>query len=234
MIYSAVIFDLFGTLIDDFMASAGRVHEEMAAALAISSEQFIEPWNRTLEMRITGAFPTVEANIEHALKAIGVAARPDQLREAVEVRMKYIRKALEPRPDAVETLVQVKHLGYRLGLISNCSMEIPMLWRETAFAELIDEPVFSSDVGLKKPDLRIYQLACERLGADPASCLYIADGEDHELSAAAEVGLHPVLISTSDRSRSRSHAEAREWQGTTISSLSESVALLADRGSGNR
>jgi putative hydrolase of the HAD superfamily len=103
-----------------------------------------------------------------------------------------------------------------------------MLWQHTAFADIIDAPVFSGRVRLKKPDIRIYHLACNELGVIPESCLYLADGEDHELAAAANVGLYPVLIRTSSQKTSRSHLEAREWQGVTIGGLAEVLQLVRD------
>jgi putative hydrolase of the HAD superfamily len=227
MKYSAVIFDLFGTLVNDFTSSARQVPAEMAAVLGVPNDPFITVWTQTLEMRIIGAFDTVEANIEYVLDAIGAHARVEQITKAVEIRMSYIRQALEPRPGAIDTLGRLKTYPYKVGLISNCSIEIPLLWEETAFANLIATPIFSSRVGLKKPDSRIYHLACECLGATPESCLYIADGENHELSAAAQVGLNPVLIRTSsEESMGEVHQEAKEWQGTTIASLSEVLQLV--------
>jgi putative hydrolase of the HAD superfamily len=80
---------------------------------------------------------------------------------------------------------------------------------------------------MKKPDIRIYQLACERLGVLPDSCLYIADGEDHELTTAAKVGLRSVLIRPpSQKTRSESHQDANEWQGATIARLTEVLRLV--------
>jgi putative hydrolase of the HAD superfamily len=227
MNYHAVIFDLFGTLVNDFTSSARQVPVEMAAALGVPYDPFMSVWSQTLEMRIIGAFDTVEANIEYVLDAIGARARPEQIAKAVEFRMSYISQALEPRPGALDTLSRLKSHPYKVGLISNASMEIPLMWSTTAFADLIDEPIFSSRAHLKKPDTRIYHLACERLGAAPESCLYIADGENHELSAAAKVGLNPVLIRTSSaESMSGIRQEAKEWQGATIASLPEVLQLL--------
>jgi putative hydrolase of the HAD superfamily len=150
----------------------------------------------------------------------------EQIAKAVEIRMHYMRRMLNPRPDAIKTANQLKSQGYKIGLISNCSIEIPILWQETAFAEAIDTPIFSSLERLRKPDIRIYHIACERLGVTPEACLYIGDGEDHELAAAARVGLHAVLIQTSARNTSRSHQEAREWQGATITNLGEVLRLV--------
>jgi putative hydrolase of the HAD superfamily len=225
--YRGIIFDLFGTLVADFGSSVGQMHQEMAAALAVAYEPFMWLWGQTAKMRIIGAFDSVEANIKYVCDTMNVQVGADQIAKAVEIRMKNIRQALQPRPDAVATLRQLKEQNYKLGLLSNCSIEIPLLWPETTFADLVDSPVFSSRERLKKPDHRIYHLACERLGVMPEDCLYIADGEDHELAAAAKVGLRPVLIRTSsDGNRGESHQEAKEWQGPTIDSLKEVLRLI--------
>jgi putative hydrolase of the HAD superfamily len=227
MKFNTVIFDLFGTLVDDFVSSVGQMHQEMAAALDVPYEQFIRLWGQTAKMRIIGAFDTVEANIKYVCDTMNVHPGAEQIAKAVEIRMKYIRQALQPKPDAVTTLRQLKKQGYMIGLLSNCSIEIPILWPETPFADLVKSPVFSSRERLKKPDPRIYHLACERLGVTPERCLYIADGEDHELTVAAKVGLHPVLIRTSSQeTRGEFHQEAREWQGATIASLLEVLELV--------
>ena len=223
----AVIFDLFGTLVDDFGSSVGQMHHEMADALAVPYEQFMALWGQTAKMRIIGAFETVEANIKYVCDTIKVSPSAKQLEKAVEIRMKYIGQALRPRPDAISTASELKNKGHKIGLLSNCSIEIPILWQETAFADLFDTTVFSSRERLKKPDTRIFNLACERLSAMPASCLYIADGEDHELTAAASVGLHPVLIRTaSQKNRGELHQEAKDWQGPSIDSLKEVLQLV--------
>jgi putative hydrolase of the HAD superfamily len=230
MKFEAVIFDLFGTLVDDFAASVGRqTYTELAEALEVPYEQFMPLWRETSEMRTGGAFQTVEASIEHVCDIMGVRVAPEQMKKAVEIRLQQTRRALEPRPDAVATLGRLKNESYKISLLSNCSVEIPILWHESAFADLIDSAIFSSRECLKKPDTRIYRLACERLGVMPERCLYIADGENYELAAAAKVGIRPVLIRTSSQeTRSELRREADEWQGGTINSLAEVLQLLRD------
>jgi putative hydrolase of the HAD superfamily len=227
MKFRAIIFDLFGTLVDDFAASVGRqTYSELAEALEVPYEQFMPLWRQTAEMRTGGAFQTVEASIEHVCDIMGVRVAPEQMKKAVEIRVQQTRRALEPRPDAVPTLARLKNEGYKTGLLSNCSIEIPILWHQTAFAELIDSAIFSSREHLKKPDPRIYHLACERLGVMPEDCLYVADGENHELTAAAKIGLHPVLIRNSSRDNATELLrEAREWQGDSVDSLTELLQL---------
>jgi putative hydrolase of the HAD superfamily len=229
MKFKAVIFDLFGTLVDDFATSVGRqTYSELAEALEIPYEQFMPLWRETSQMRTGGAFQTVEASIEHVCEIMGVRVAPEQMKKAVEIRLQQTRRALEPRPDAVPTLAHLKKEAYKIGLLSNCSVEIPILWPETAFTDLIDSTIFSSRERLKKPDPRIYHLACERLGVKPEQCVYIADGENYELTAAAKVGLHSVLIRNPLRDNgSELLREAREWDGDVISSLSEILSACS-------
>ena len=227
MKFKAVIFDLYGTLVDDFGSSVGQKHAEFVEALPAPSEPFMKLWRQTTEMRVIGAFQTVEASIEYVCDHLGAPLTAEQLTRAVVIRLELIKRTLTPRPDALETLARLKNDGYKIGLLSNCSIEIPILWPETAFADLFDSAIFSSRERLKKPDPRIYQLACERLGVPPESCLYIADGENHELAAAAKIGIHPLLLRNSSRNnRSELLREAREWHSDSIDSLTEVLQLL--------
>jgi putative hydrolase of the HAD superfamily len=224
---NAVIFDLFGTLVNDFASVAGHTHDELADILGVPRESFMKLWREITGRRTLGEFQTVEASIEYVCNALSVTVNAEQMTKAVEFRLEYTRRVLIPKPDALATLAQLKQSGFKVGLLSNCSIEIPILWPETEFANLIESPIFSSRERLKKPDPRIYQIACERLGVAPKDCLYIADGENHELKAAAAFGMNAVLI------RRKSHEplgdvrqEAREWQGPTISALSEVLGLI--------
>lgn len=224
---NAIIFDFYGTLVDDFASSAVSMHTEFVRALGVPDEPFKKLWRETTDMRVTGAFQTVEASIEHVGDLLHTQLTAEQLTRAVEIRLQWIRRTLSPRPDALGTLARLRQEGYKIGLLSNCSIEIPILWPETPFAGLFDSTVFSSRERLKKPDPRIYYLACERLGVVPEQCLYVADGENYELTAAAQVGLHAVLIRNSAQDISRElHREAREWRGEAIAGLAETLELV--------
>src|SRR4029453_3686861 len=226
MKFKAVIFDLFGTLVDDFATSVGQTYTELAKALQVPIEQFMPLWRQTTKMRSDGTFQTVEASIEHVCGIMGLRVGAEEMTKAVEIRLEQARRALEPRPEAVATLGRLKDDGYKTGLLSNCSVEIPIIWPETEFADLIETAVFSCRARLMKPDPRIYQLACELLGVMPERCLYVADGENHELAAAANVGLHSVLIRNSSRdNESELLREAREWPGSAISTLPDVLTL---------
>src|SRR5213593_580332 len=111
----AVIFDLFGTLVNDFATSVGQTYTELAEVLEVPYEQFMPLWRQTSEIRTAGAFQTVEASIEHVCDIMGVRVGPEQMTKAVEIRLQQTRRALEPRPDAVATIARLKDEGYKLG-----------------------------------------------------------------------------------------------------------------------
>jgi putative hydrolase of the HAD superfamily len=183
-------------------------------------DELSQHWRQLTDRRTLGEFQTVENSIEHICGLLGARVTAEQVKQAVDIRLRLTRHALTPKPDAIATFEQLRADGFKIGLLSNCSIEIPIVWPETEFAGLFQSTVFSSREGIKKPAPQIYHLACERLGVTPEECLYVADGENYELAAAARVGMHPVLIKSSE-SQSEVRREAREWQGATIASLSE-------------
>lgn len=93
-----------------------------------------------------------------------------------------------------ELLLHIKQLkaNYKIGLISNIASN----WiRETllnkAEQELFDDMVLSFEVGMTKPDPRIYQIACERLGVEPRETVFVDDIESY-CEAARAVGMQAV------------------------------------------
>ena len=64
--------------------------------------------------------------------------------------------------------------------------------RRYGFPELVDDIVYSHEVGLAKPDPAIYHLACERLGVEPARTVFV-DDVPVNVKSASRLGLHAVL-----------------------------------------
>ena len=68
-------------------------------------------------------------------------------------------------------------------------------WRNVVpLDELFDVVIESSKVGYRKPDARIYELACEQLGVEPSEAIFVGDGANDELEGARRVGMHAILI----------------------------------------
>jgi putative hydrolase of the HAD superfamily len=63
------------------------------------------------------------------------------------------------------------------------------------FDELADVLVYSYEVGMEKPDPRIYRLTCERLGVRPGEVVFLDDLEAN-VAAARAVGMRAVWFRT--------------------------------------
>lgn len=227
MKYNAVIFDLFGTLVDNYIDQEyGTMLSEMAGALSISCNDFIRIWKRTVGERMSGQVSTTETGIESICAEMGIYVHPDQVAVAAQIRLDFTRNRLIPLPDALATLSQLKQLGCKTGLLTDCTAEVPVLWRETPFASLIDATVFSCNALCMKPNPAIYYAVCEKLCVDPTQCLYIGDGSSHELTGARSVRMHPVLIESVHDMQGFHRDDVLNWDGQVISSLSEVIAIV--------
>ncbi len=229
----AVIFDLFGTLIPNFsQVEYQAMAEETATVVGAPMEEFVRVYmHNTYPLRLTGELVSAEANIEYVCQRLGVRPKPERVAEAARLRIELTRRTLlAPLPGAVPALRELRESGYRIGLLRDCSAEVPLLWPETELAALIDEPVFSCKVGLRKPDPRLYQLVCERLGFEPAQCLYVADGSGKELSGAIVVGMRAALIRVEyDETTDADRPEVPTWKGLELQALADVLAVVEKR-----
>lgn len=226
--YRAVIFDLFGTLIDNLTHSENKsMLSEMASILDLPPEEFMVLWLDTSgQDRFTGVY----TDLTHTLKALSLHLNREvtdtQVESAVRLRNDYVKRAIVPRTGTTAILGQLKSAGYWLGIITDCSAETVATWDSTTLAPFFDTAVFSCSEGMTKPDARIYQIAAERLEVTPESCLYIGDGDSDELTGARQAGMHPVLIRDRRENSNEVCFRREEWDGMTISSLQEIPALL--------
>ena len=227
MKYLAVIFDLFGTLVDNFSTRGYETAlTHMASILSLPPNEFSRVWFGTARTLQASTLNSLENKIEYICSELGAPSERKKIIQAAKVRLDYIRCVMEPRLGTVEVLSCLKEKGYKNGLISDCSQEIPLIWPETPLAYLIDAAVFSCLVGFRKPDCRMYELVAKQLDVPIDKCLYIGDGGNQELSGAMKVGMHPVLIRLDAGSTEKHLAGREEWNGMAIKSLREVLTIV--------
>ncbi|MDA3935518.1 MAG: HAD-IA family hydrolase [Actinomycetota bacterium] len=96
--------------------------------------------------------------------------------------------------DVEPALRRLRDMGLRIGIISNWDNRLSGLLDGLGVGGMLDTVVSSADVGLHKPDPRIFELACERLDVAPHEAAHVGDHHYADILGADSVGMTPILI----------------------------------------
>lgn len=192
---------------------------QMAATLGASDEEFYRVVGESTHGSMTGRYRPMTLQVAHHCQVLRIKPPDEHIELAARLWADYTLQChRQPFPSSLPTLRAIRERGLKTGLISDCSSEVPEIWPEGELADLIDVAVFSCVAGVRKPDPRIYALACEQLGVAPGRCLYVDDSRAAAVGAQ-EAGMHPVLMRGSDD-------RVDEWTGSCISDLREVLVML--------
>jgi putative hydrolase of the HAD superfamily len=206
-----VIFDLWNTIAEWPHEQWNEVRHRLAERLGLTPEQFDSRWYGELAtLRETRPFSEVLAQLD---------ATPEAADEVVSLRREVTRQGLVPVTGAVETITALRERGLKIGLITVCSEDVPLLWDETPFHGLFDAEVFSATCGLRKPDPRIYRLALDGLGVEPEEAVFVGDGANDELAGAERMGMRAIGVDSPG-------GELGDWPGPCIRALPELLELV--------
>lgn len=115
---------------------------------------------------------------------------------------------------------ELRRIDVRCGVVSNFSTDLPRLLEQVP--RRFDPVVVSEAVGLRKPDLRIFEVALSALGGDPSKVVYVGDSIELDMEPSAALGMVPVLI---DRL-----GVYPAYEGLAVADLSELPDLLDSLG----
>ena len=146
-----------------------------------------DPASRELLVGLeTGALPEDQFEVAFA-EILGVPA------PGLIDRMFADGRLDEPMQRAVR---KARGHGIRTGLLSNSWGT--RRYDRALLAELFDAVVISGEVGMRKPTPEIYTLAAERIGLEPAQCVFVDDLR-FNLDPAAELGMTTILHRDSEQ-----------------------------------
>jgi putative hydrolase of the HAD superfamily len=98
------------------------------------------------------------------------------------------------RPSTPQILQELRNRGLVLGVISNSDGRIGSVLERCGIADFFQVVVDSHDVGVEKPDPRIFQLALAKTKARPEQTIYVGDIYSIDVVGAERAGMHSVLI----------------------------------------
>ena len=102
-------------------------------------------------------------------------------------------------PGAVETLRELKRRGYLLGAVTNGVSSLQNIKLDTAgIRDLFDVVVVSGDIGIYKPDRRIFDEACRRAGVRNDQALFVGDHPVNDIEGALGAGMPAIRMNYGD------------------------------------
>ena len=175
-----IFFDIGSTLVDEkksYWAFAERCSSCLkTVGVNITAQNFFDKMS---EISARGGEPVKEAWEEWA---------PANLSRPI-----WSHLLDESYPETLETLAYLSK-SYRLGVIANQGKGLEDRLRELGIRPYFEIIVSSSDFGVKKPDLAIFQLALEQAGCHPEESLYIGDRVDNDIVPAKTIGMRTIRI----------------------------------------
>ena len=148
---------------------------------------------------------------------------PEAIRILKQLRDTFLeRKAWHVYPDVVPTLEALQADGVGLCVVSNWDSRLRDVLRLNELLSYFLEIIASAEVGVEKPDAKIFHLALQRLQIDASQAVHVGDRVDLDVRGAESAGIRGIWL---DRGRDRH--QGRDFSGVErITTLSELPALL--------
>jgi putative hydrolase of the HAD superfamily len=219
---TAVVFDFYGTLTPVSPSEAWASNAaQLAEVMGVEPAALVRVLDETFPERISGALGGLRQTMQAVAERLCIELSGEQLDKASRTRRDIQESMFTLRPEALGVIRRLRGDGLRIGLVSDCTSELPDAWQRLPLAKLVDAAVFSCVERTRKPDARMFRAVAERLPADPARCLYIGDGGGRELTGASAVGMRAVLLAGRDWYQHHDPRRENDWTGPRVGSLTE-------------
>ncbi len=119
----------------------------------------------------------------------------ERILAAVESRRRRFESGLLGIDEAMlAALDALRAAGIRTALVSDAGADDVESWQRSPLRDRLDAVVFSYQLGVRKPDPRIYQRALEAIGVAPGDAVFVGDGGSDEHRGAQALGIATVLV----------------------------------------
>jgi putative hydrolase of the HAD superfamily len=207
----AVLFDLGETVLNFGKIKATRMFRQGARLSYDFLKSRGQPvggfeyycWRNLIALRVRHLISYItkrDFNSSALLRGIGtkkgIKLDGQQWREFAWLWYEPLSRIATVEPTIKGTFAKLEELGLRLGLLSNTFVGSHSLERHLKQIGILDFftlRMYSYEFDFRKPDLRIFKIAVERIGEAAENILYVGDRLDKDIQPALSVGMQPVL-----------------------------------------
>jgi putative hydrolase of the HAD superfamily len=205
---TAVLLDLDDTILDDTgcverswtdacQECSGTLDESHALRLREAIREIADWFWSDPDRHRIGRLDMKAARRHIAALALNAIGQPDDdLAELIaRAYARYRDERIMLFPNAVETLQWFKSVGCALALVTNGSHKTQRLKISRFNLELFFDEIFvEGELGFGKPDLRVYELALQRLHRVASEVWMIGDNLEWDIAAPQKLGIYSVWV----------------------------------------
>ena len=189
----ACVFDAYGTLLNvhaPVSKLSGRIGEHADALSKLWRQKQLEyTWLRSLMGAHVDFWQVTQDALDYAM---GFYAVDDA---ALRKELCDLYFELDAYEDARICLTELKKAGFKTAILSNGNPAmLDAAVNSSSLGDVLDEVISIEDVGIFKPDMRIYQLAVERMNASSASAICFVSANPWDAQAGAHFGYQVARI----------------------------------------
>jgi 2-haloacid dehalogenase len=191
----ACVFDAYGTLFD-FASATNRCRDALGDNIDKLSalwrdKQLQYTWLLAAQGRHLDFEQVTGDALDFAMETLGIE------QAGLRARLMNLYMTLDAYPEVPETLRRIRMAGLRTAILSNGSPKMLAKAVESAgLNDLIDVVISVEEVGVFKPDPKVYQLALARLGLS-ADAISFQSSNGWDAYAASAFGMRVVWCNRS-------------------------------------
>ena len=178
----AVIFDLFGTLA--YIADKRDPYVHLLSELELTVDEIQRPKTIALTERFT--------DLASFVARIKPDAHIDTTQYENDIATEIHSMTLYPETE--EVLHKLRQKKLRIGMISNLASPYTTAYFSLGLYKLIDHHIFSCDIGMIKPNPKIYVYELEALCVQPYEAVMVGDKLPQDVLGPKEIGMRAVLL----------------------------------------
>ena len=242
--YTDLIFDLYGTLVDIHTEENAEVWEKTALFFGYygahySPRELESAFTAQISLRKSKAgqsyecFPDIPFHevMADLFRSKGIEENADTLGiQAAQLFRIASTEYIRLYPKVLESLDLLRKKGYRLWLLSN-AQEVFTRYelRHLGLWDAFDGIYISSSFGFRKPDVRFFRSLLEEQQLDPKQCLMIGNDRETDIAGAKAAGLDTFYMHTALTPNDQSPADPAnpmEFEGDDWERIAEILCKL--------
>lgn len=222
----AVLFDLDDTLYSRVDAARGVFHGMFKTHLYKSADDsFIEEAVSYMMKHIKPNSMVHEDTFEALLKKYP-SEIPYNRKNCLDYYYEHISEFAKPDKEAFEIIKRLRSMGIKTAVVTNITADRldsqKSKIKALGLEKIMDSIIMSGEIGIHKPDKRIYEYAATKLGVSLSECVFVGDDPNSDIKGAVGADMEAVWL---DRWNSDDDIK-RSPKVTTVTKIDEYFKFL--------